>query len=1433
MSEFIKQLNKEQEIVATHNEGPLLVVAGAGTGKTTVLIERLNFLIKNKLAGPDEILITTFTEKAAGEMEERADKILPYGYVDLWINTFHGFCERILRDHALDIGLPGDFKLLSQTEQWMMIRDNLNEFDLEYYKPLGNPTKFVHELLKHFSRLKDENISSVDYLDCVKKHCHSECRKAESKNPVVDVTMLDSRDPRLNLDGQASADAQDDNVSEGELIEQKRLNELAGAYKKYNELLLKNSFLDFGDLIVYTIKLFKERPNILKFYQNKFKYIMVDEFQDTNYSQYELIKLLAMPKNNLIVVGDDDQCLPGESKILLRDDKEKRIDKIKKGDEVVTAVGKGYLSHSHVVNNSKITKETKLITFKTKKGFSVSLTDNHKMFCFIPENKFKKGFVNYFYVYLMYKQGLGWRMGVTNDLKIRLRLERTADKLVAIKACKTEVEARYAENLLSLKYGIPTNVFAERDGIMTRKKLVEQLYKDLDVQSGVNKLADDFGMDLEAHQISSNAVNRSGKVRIKINLEMCNRNYKTKGAKKFLKYPQILHLLSVETTHKPTTIKLKELGYSLTKARKGMRFRVSSSNLQELGRQAKEIQKATGGIIENSIKVGVLNIQCRKALIVPASNVLEGMFLPVVTSKGVIHDQIILRTEKEKKIIVYDLEIEKTHNFIVNGVVVHNSIYAFRGSSMHNIMQFSEDYPETKKVVLNKNYRSGQEILDVSYDFIQKNNPNRLEVKLGIDKKLDSPINKKGTVTHLHYKTEAEETEAVVQKIGDICSNDENLKWSDFAILVRANNTAIKFVNELDRRGIPNQFVSLRGLYYKPIIVDAISYFKLLDNYHESSALFRVLNMDIFKVDHADIVNINKFARRKVWSTFEALKNIDLISSVSDETKARVKKLLELIEKHSVLVKQSVPSKIFLSFMKESGLLKNLDQDKDREIFDYLNQFYKKIKDFESNNVDLRLNDFMRVFEMELESGETGALKNSYDDIDVVKVMTVHAAKGLEFEYVFMPSVVDKKFPVIKRKEKITIPEELVKVKIQDGDFHIEEERRLFYVAITRTKKELFITTASDYGGAREKKISKFLEEMGVENQNNTVIASAAQQSHDGSTNNGIATHSPAGEAAMTGAIHNELIKELNCDNKVKKSTEVKYVLPKMYSFSQLEAYSNCPQQYKYSFILKIPAEDKVNFIFGRVMHNTMKDFFDMTIDGDVFQRSLFSNKQNNAVIASATRQSHDSSTNNGIATHSPAGEAAMTGIADDGSKPSRKDLLDIYKRRWVDNGYEDKKQRQEYLEKGKKILTEFYEKLEKATWPNVVFTEKGFNVKIGGYTLRGSIDRIDKLPDGTVEIVDYKTGNPKEKLDVKNKRQLILYKIAVEQTLGLKVSTLSFYYLENNSIISFEAKDAEVEKLEIQIIEQIEEIKKCNFTAKPGFLCDYCDFKGICEFKK
>ena len=266
--DLLKGLNTEQKKAVTHNGGPLLIVAGAGTGKTTVITRRLAYLVEQGLARTDEILALTFTDKAAGEMEERIDAIMPYGYVDLWISTFHSFCQRILKDYGLEIGLDPDAKLLDDTGQWMLIRKNLKAFNLDHYKPLGNPTKFIRALVKHFGRLKDEMITPEEYLAFAEK------------------LALDSDSIEF-----ISRTAKNDNEATGQEI--KRIQEVAHAYHTYQKLLTETGKLDFGDLINHTIKLLQERPAIRRELQHKFKYILVDEFQDTNWAQFELVKLLA------------------------------------------------------------------------------------------------------------------------------------------------------------------------------------------------------------------------------------------------------------------------------------------------------------------------------------------------------------------------------------------------------------------------------------------------------------------------------------------------------------------------------------------------------------------------------------------------------------------------------------------------------------------------------------------------------------------------------------------------------------------------------------------------------------------------------------------------------------------------------------------------------------------------------------------------------------------------------------------------------------------------------------------------------------------------------------------------------------------------------------------------------------------------------------
>jgi DNA helicase-2/ATP-dependent DNA helicase PcrA len=269
-------LNPDQLRAVTHGDGPLLVVAGAGTGKTQVITRRIAWLIATRRAKPSEILALTFTEKAAAEMQLRVDQLVPYGYTDAAIGTFHAFGDRIIREYALELGLPTDVRVLTRPEVVIFLREHLFAFDLDAYRPLGDPTRFLSSLATLFSRCKDEDIAPAAYL------AHA-----------------------ASLAAAAVADPDDEALAE----EARRQGELARAYSRYQELLGESGFIDFGDQVSLALRLVRSSAPARAELQTRFRYVLVDEFQDTNRAQSELVSILAERHRNVTVVGDDDQSI--------------------------------------------------------------------------------------------------------------------------------------------------------------------------------------------------------------------------------------------------------------------------------------------------------------------------------------------------------------------------------------------------------------------------------------------------------------------------------------------------------------------------------------------------------------------------------------------------------------------------------------------------------------------------------------------------------------------------------------------------------------------------------------------------------------------------------------------------------------------------------------------------------------------------------------------------------------------------------------------------------------------------------------------------------------------------------------------------------------------------------------------------------------------
>ncbi|MFH1456728.1 MAG: PD-(D/E)XK nuclease family protein [Patescibacteria group bacterium] len=256
--------------------------------------------------------------------------------------------------------------------------------------------------------------------------------------------------------------------------------------------------------------------------------------------------------------------------------------------------------------------------------------------------------------------------------------------------------------------------------------------------------------------------------------------------------------------------------------------------------------------------------------------------------------------------------------------------------------------------------------------------------------------------------------------------------------------------------------------------------------------------------------------------------------------------------------------------------------------------------------------------------------------------------------------------------------------------------------------------------------------------------------------------------------------------------------LPAVFSFSQLKAYETCPYQYYLNFILKIPVTGKAVFSYGKTMHSTLQKFFSLIKDsGNINQGNLF------------------------------RGESFKSNKI-----PSITELLRIYDESWVDDWYISKEIKEKYRAQGRESLKKLYNEI-KETKPRVLETEKGFSFKIGGYTIRGVIDRVDIYGEKDVELVDYKTGSSKTEKTVE-KDQLLIYQLAATETFGWRVKKLVFYYLDNNETLSFLGSEKELEKQREKIFKLIEKIKTGDFNATPSrFTCSYCDFKNICKFKE
>jgi len=505
-------------------------------------------------------------------------------------------------------------------------------------------------------------------------------------------------------------------------------------------------------------------------------------------------------------------------------------------------------------------------------------------------------------------------------------------------------------------------------------------------------------------------------------------------------------------------------------------------------------------------------------------------------------------------------------------------IYRWRGAAYSNVLNFMAVYPEAQKISLIKNYRSTQAILDSAYQLIQFNNPERFEVKANIDKRLIGLTKEGLPPQHLHFDTHSTEADNVANIIKDKVFAG-NFKFRDFAILVRSNSDADAFLQALNMQDIPWQFSGNQGLYSREEVKLCINFLRVAANTSDSLSLYYLVSSEIYKLNLSDLSLLNHYAKRRnraLYLVFKGLDNIEELEEVSPESREKIKSILADLDKFMQVSRQETTGRLLYSFLTETGYLKMLTQNQSLENetkIQNLAKFFNHVRDFELVAKEDRVINFVNYLNLLIEARDDPPTAEADLDTDAVNVLTIHKAKGLEFRVVFLVSLVQGRFPWPRRSQPLELPDVLIREVLPTGDFHIQEERRLFYVGMTRAKEGLYLTSAEDYGGKRLRRVSQFIfEALGKDVSKKEKKKAGAIEA--------IERFAPKKESvkAKPGTIPEEKIVNL--------------------SFYHIDDYLTCPLKYKYVHILRVPIMEHHTVIYGRAMHMAVSKYFQYKLAG-------------------------------------------------------------------------------------------------------------------------------------------------------------------------------------------------------------------------------------------
>lgn len=692
------------------------------------------------------------------------------------------------------------------------------------------------------------------------------------------------------------------------------------------------------------------------------------------------------------------------------------------------------------------------------------------------------------------------------------------------------------------------------------------------------------------------------------------------------------------------------------------------------------------------------------------------------------------------------------------------AIYQFRGASSEAFTLFARSFPATRVVVLGKNRRSLTPILRCAFGIVNCNPPvfgqglPRKETSIPyrrtpLESLRDDEASASGKtaansaplveiVTWGDKEVEAVDVARRIQKKRR--DKAQRCTWSDFAVLYRQHNHRDELVRELAERGIPFAIEGLDVLD-TPEVRDVVACLTAAVFPNDAASLFRVAALLRFGVNAIELRAAMRAVRRqeldlravlgRLAGGAAVLESVEKAHRAVNNDGARADVAVNAVLEHFGL-QRSTPVVAFVKFVEAWHTKPIAETGSPSEFLEYLDYFVQA----------------------------RGAIALPRTTDDAVQLLTAHAAKGLEFRHVAVLRGSSTSFPSSYREPLVAFPPELLRSDASSSDdktLHEEEERRLFYVAMTRAKDTLAIY-AHLGRGKKNPKPTQFLRDFMI----------------DPAYKRFWSAHSAA-------AVQDTLFAEEEQRIALGQSNVAAWLLmdPSAnfvtgLSASAIEIYEECPLRFKLEREWNLPRDVSASLHYGAAMHGVLRTFY----DAQRFQREI-----------------------------------------------GDEELLEQFRTALAAAGIADRYQYELYLRQGKEQLRQFFECARAAPPPEVIDTERRFELQVGTARLAGRVDRIDLTGPDTVTIVDYKTGKPRTQEDADKSLQLSLYALAAREAWGKRADRLIFYNLENNTPVCTTRNGAELEQAKLQVQKASDGIAQGKFTAKPGYYCAHCPYRNLC----